>query len=83
MKNPATYSFRAIIEPDKPGFHGFVPLLKGLHTFGKTIEETRKNIKEAIICHVQGLLKDGLIVPREEDALETIQHISEKELIFA
>ncbi len=84
MRNPITYSFRAIIEADKPsGYHGFVPLLRGLHTFGKTIEETRKNIKEAIICHIQGLMKDGLTVPREENALETIQHISERELVYA
>ena len=78
------YTFRAIIERDKPkGFHGFVPLLKGLHTFGSTIEETRKNLKEATICHLQGLIKDGQIVPREEESFELIQAISEKELVRA
>lgn len=84
MKNPLSYSFRAIIESDKPsGYHGFVPILKGLHTFGKTIEKTRRNIREAIICHIQGLMKDGLAVPREGESLETIQHFSERELIPA
>lgn len=78
------YAFRVIIEPDKPkSFHGFVPLLNGLHTFGKTIEETKKNLKEAIICHLQGLLKDGQRVPREEEAFELIQAVSEKELVMA
>ena len=58
-----TYTFRTIIEPDEKGYHGFVPLLRGVHTVGKTIEETRENLQEAIECHVEGLLKDG-IVPR-------------------
>ena len=39
-----TYAFRTIIEPDEKGYHGFVPLLKGVHTIGKTIEETKKNL---------------------------------------
>ena len=58
-------SFRTIIEPDEPtGYHGFVPLLRGVHTCGKTIQEVRENLKEAIKCHVQGMLKDGDILER-------------------
>lgn len=75
------YTFRIIIELDKPtGYHGFVPLLKGVHTCGKTIEEVKKNLKEAIKCHVQGLIKDKQSIPREEEALELIQTFSYKEL---
>jgi len=65
MKN---YTFRIIIEPDQPtGYHGFVPLLRGIHTCGRTIEEVRKNLKEAIKCHIQGLIKDKESVPLEID----------------
>ncbi|MBI2122422.1 MAG: type II toxin-antitoxin system HicB family antitoxin [Candidatus Sungbacteria bacterium] len=75
------YSFRVIIEPEKPkGFHGFVPILRGVHTYGDTIPEVRKNLKEAIRCHVQGLLKDKESVPRETDAFEFIQSFSDREL---
>lgn len=75
------FSFRVIIEPEKPkGFHGFVPILKGVHTHGDTIPEVRRNLKEAIRCHVQGLLKDGESVPKEQDAFEFIQSFSEREL---
>lgn len=74
------YSFRVIIEPEKPrGYHGFVPLLRGLHTFGENIDEVKKNLKEAIICHIQGLLKDGELIPKEGEALELIQSFSERE----
>ncbi|MFA4872806.1 MAG: type II toxin-antitoxin system HicB family antitoxin [Patescibacteria group bacterium] len=78
------YTFRTIIEPDDPsGYHGFVPLLSGVHTHGDTIEDVRQNLKEAIICHIQGLVKDGETVPREEEVLETVQTISERELALA
>ena len=56
----SAYSFRIIIEPDDPdGFHAFVPIL-GVHTCGKTLAEAKKNLNEAIICHIQGLAKDGV-----------------------
>ncbi len=78
------YTFRVIIETEKPkGYHGFVPLLKGVHTFGDTLEEVKKNLKEAIRCHVQGLLKDHETIPQEGEAFETIQSFSERELSFS
>ena len=48
------YTYRTIIEPDEKGYHGFVPLLRGVHTVGDTIEETKKNLEEAIRCHLEG-----------------------------
>lgn len=82
MKN--SLIFKIIIEPDEPqGYHGFVPLLKGVHTYGETIEETKKNLKEAIKCHLQGLLKDRKSIPQEENVFESIQSFSEKELNLA
>ena len=68
-----TYTFRTIIEPDEKGYHGFVPLLRGVHTVGDTIEETKKNLDEAIHCHLEGLLKDNILPPKEQDAVEAIQ----------
>ena len=76
------YIFRIIIESDEPkGYHGFVPLLKGVHTYGETIGEIKENLKEAIKCHVQGLRKDKEAIPQEEETLELIQSFSQKEFI--
>ncbi len=81
MKN---YTFRVIIEPDeKNTFHGFVPSLPGCHTWGYSIKETQKNLKEAIKCHVQGLLKDKQAIPQTDESMELIQTFTEKELAFA
>jgi len=75
------YTFRVIIKPDgKKSFHGYVPALSGCHTCGKTIEETKTNLKEAIKCHIQGMVKDGEPIPREENDLELVQTFTEKEL---
>lgn len=42
------FTFRTIIQKDGKGYHGFVPSLPGCHTYGDTITEVRKNIKEAV-----------------------------------
>lgn len=75
------YTFRVIIEPDEnKTFHGYVPSLSGCHTWGKNLEETKKNLKDAIKCHLQGLLKDSQPIPKEENTLELVQTFTEKEL---
>lgn len=61
-----TYTLRTIIEKDEKGYHGFAPSLKGVHTVGKTIEETQKNLQEAIRCHLEGLAKDKTL-PKPEN----------------
>lgn len=68
-----SFVYRTIIEPDEKGYHGFVPLLRGVHTVGKTIEETKKNLDGAIRCHLEGLLKDNIEPPQEQNTVEAIQ----------
>ncbi|KKW11033.1 MAG: hypothetical protein UY50_C0022G0001 [Parcubacteria group bacterium GW2011_GWA2_49_9] len=72
------YTFRIMVEKDGKGYHGFVPTLKGVHTCGKTIEETKRNLNEAIQCHLQGLMKEGVSVPKEEDSFEFVQSFSSR-----
>ena len=75
-----TYTFRVIIEPDENNtYHGFVPSLPGCHTWGESIEETKENLKNAIKCHVQGLLLDDEPIPEQGEIFELIQTFSEKE----
>lgn len=67
------YTFRVLIEPDENNtFHAYVPTLPGCHTWGETIEETRKNIREAIDVHVRGMQADGESIPQEK-GFETIE----------
>jgi len=71
-----TYSFRTIIEPDEGGtYHGYVPALRGCHTWGNSIEETRKRLAEAMEVFVLNLIDIGEKVP-EEQGMEFMQTIS-------
>ena len=68
MKTNTNYTFRIIIEPDEKGmFHGYVPALSGCHTFGATIKETRKNLKDAISVYVSSLITDGEKVSKDNN----------------
>ena len=78
------YSFRTKIEPEVDGgYHGYVPLLPGLHTQGDSLREVKKNLREAIKCHVEGLLIDNEDIPRERDVIETIESFSTQDFTFA
>lgn len=68
------FTFRTIIQKDGKGFHGFVPSLQGCHTYGETIEEVRKNIKEAVSGWIEATTKQGWEIPQDE-GIETIESI--------
>lgn len=72
MKN---LSFRSIIEKDGKLYHGFVPALPGCHTQGETIEETRKNLREAIAGYIKTRRAHRLPIPKD-DSFETIETVS-------
>ncbi|MEK7564734.1 MAG: type II toxin-antitoxin system HicB family antitoxin [Patescibacteria group bacterium] len=71
-----TYTYRIIIESDENGtFHGYVPALRGCHTWGKTLAATRENIKDAIDVYLRSLRADGEIIPQDNgiEILETVK----------
>ncbi|MBI5134993.1 type II toxin-antitoxin system HicB family antitoxin [Candidatus Uhrbacteria bacterium] len=60
------HTYRIIIEPDTKGFHGYVPSLKGCHTWGKTIPETKKHLQEAVGVYLESLMENGKSIPEEQ-----------------
>ncbi|MBU3979337.1 type II toxin-antitoxin system HicB family antitoxin [Patescibacteria group bacterium] len=69
------FTFRTIIQKDGQGFHGFVPSLPGCHTQGDTVEETKKNLEEAIKGYLMSLKKHNEPIPKDE-GFETITVIN-------
>lgn len=70
-----TYTYRIIIEPDERNtFHGYVPALPGCHTWGETLEQTRRNVRDAIDVYIRSLRADGEPVPEDRgvELFETI-----------
>jgi predicted RNase H-like HicB family nuclease len=76
----ATITFRIIIEPDERGtFHGYVPALPGCHTWGKTITETRRHLRDAMRAYLKSLNDDGIPIPRDT-GFELIETFEAKEV---
>ena len=71
MKN---YRFSIIIEKDKNGFFAFCPELQGCYTQGRTYDEVRANIGDAIKLHIQDRTSAGekILLP-ESVSLSTVE----------
>ena len=42
-----------------------MPALPGIVTYGRDLEEAREMARDAIVCHLRGLLKDGEEIPED------------------
>lgn len=63
------YSFQIVIEkePEDEGYFAYSPTLPGCFSNGKTIEETKHNIREAIELHLASLFAHSQPIPRTKD----------------
>jgi predicted RNase H-like HicB family nuclease len=56
--------YAIVIERGPDNYSAYVPDLPGCVAAGDTIEETRREIREAIAFHVEGMHADGFPVPQ-------------------
>jgi predicted RNase H-like HicB family nuclease len=52
-----------IIETGERNYSAYLPDLPGCVATGKTIEEVRQRMREAVDLHLTGLREDGLPIP--------------------
>jgi predicted RNase H-like HicB family nuclease len=64
--------YAVVIEKAASNYSAYVPDLPGCVATGKTIEETEREIGEAIEFHIEGLREDGLAIPRPETVVEYV-----------
>ncbi len=71
------YSFQIVIEkePEDEGYYAYSPNLSGCFSNGKTIEEAKHNIREAIQAHIESLISQGLSIPQDEKLVH-VEHLS-------
>jgi len=62
------YAFEVVIEkePEDKGYLGYSPTLPGCFSNGRTIEDAKRNIREAIEQHLASLLAHGQAIPQHE-----------------
>ena len=68
-KNVFSYSVIYESAPEG-GYVATVPALPGCHTQGETLEETERNVKEAIEVYIESLLAHGEPIPEEPGILQ-------------
>ncbi len=70
------YKYTVLLDPwDKgEGYTVTVPALPGCVTQGNSKKQALERAREAILCHIEGLLQDGEEVPLEKTPpfLETV-----------
>ena len=62
------YTFEIVVEKEAEddGYLAYSPTMPGCFSNGKTIEEAKRNIREAIQQHLESLLTHGQPIPQNE-----------------
>lgn len=62
------YNFELVIEKeaDDDGYFAYSPTLPGCFSNGKTIEEAKRQMREAVETHLRALLANGQTIPQHE-----------------
>ena len=64
------YHFNIIFRPEpEGGFTALVPALPGCVTYGRTLVEARKMVKDAISGYIESLRKHKEPIPTDEETL--------------
>ncbi len=56
--------YAVVIEKAEGNYSAYVPDLPGCIATGETIEEIKQMIAEAIEFHIEGMLEEGLPIPK-------------------
>lgn len=64
--------YRIIYEKAPKNFSAYSPDLPGCVAAGKTLEETRRLMREAIAFHLEGLAEDGDVRPKPSGYVEIL-----------
>ena len=69
------YAFQIVIEkePEDEGYSAYSPTLPGCFSNGRTIEEARRNMREAVQQHVESLVARAAEIPQGE----SVVHVEE------
>ncbi len=64
--------YAIVIEKAESNYAAYVPDLPGCVATGQTIEETEKEIREAIDLHLKGMREDGLPIPEPSSSVDYV-----------
>lgn len=65
--------YAMIIEKGQRNFSAYLPDLPGCIATGKTVEEVRERMREAIELHLAGMREDGLPIPEPTSLADYVE----------
>ena len=65
--------YAMIIEQGERNYSAYLPDLPGCIATGKTIEELKQRMSEAIELHLRGMREDGLPIPESTSLAEYVE----------
>ncbi|MEY2335475.1 type II toxin-antitoxin system HicB family antitoxin [Acidithiobacillus ferrianus] len=65
--------YAIVVEKAENNYSAYVPDLPGCVATGSTVEETEREMREAIEFHIEGLVEDGLPVPQPASIVEYLE----------
>ena len=65
--------YAIVVEKTENNYSAYVPDLPGCVATGFTVEETEREIREAIEFHIEGLIADGLPIPEPVSIVEYLE----------
>jgi predicted RNase H-like HicB family nuclease len=68
--------YAIVVEKAENNYSAYVPDLPGCVATGFTVEETEREIREAIGLHIEGLIEDGLPIPQPASIVEYLEIVA-------
>ena len=65
--------YAIVVEKTANNYSAYVPDLLGCIATGYTIEETEREIREAIEFHIEGMIEDGFPIPQPTSTVQYIE----------
>ncbi len=65
--------YAVVIERAERNYSAYVPDLPGCVATGQSVEEVEREIREAIVFHIEGLKEDGLDIPEPATLAEYVE----------
>ena len=65
--------YAIVVEKAENNYSAYVPDFPGCVATGFTVEETEREIREAIGLHIEGLIEDGLAIPQPSSIVEYLE----------
>ncbi len=62
-----------IIEEGERNYSAYLPDLPGCIATGKTLEEVKQRMREAVALHLRGMREDGLSIPDPVSHVEYVE----------